>query len=51
MILRRIPTFLAGEPLVSGGLGLTAIGVFAFLGVPMLILGLGLIGAAVTPRA
>jgi hypothetical protein len=51
MILLRVLTFLAGPPLVAGGLGVTAIGVLAFLEVPMLILGLGPISAAVTPRA
>lgn len=50
MILLRAFMFLAGAPLVAGGIGLTMIGVFAFIGMPMLILGLGLISAAISPR-
>jgi hypothetical protein len=50
MLLLRVLMFFTGVPLVAGGVGMTAIGVFAFLGVPMLILGLGLISAAINPR-
>lgn len=41
---------VVGGSLVGGGLGLTAVGVFAFIGMPMLILGLSLISAATNPR-
>jgi hypothetical protein len=46
MILIRLVAILAGAGLVAGGLGMTMIGVFAFIGIPMLVLGLGLISAA-----
>jgi hypothetical protein len=46
MILIRLVSILAGAGLVAGGLGMTMIGVFAFIGIPMLVLGLGLISAA-----
>lgn len=49
MILLRAFMFLVGAPLVAGGIGLTMIGVFAFIGMPMLIL--GLVSAAISPRA
>ena len=42
---------LLGASLLAGGLGLTMIGVFAFIGIPLLALGLGLVSAAVNPRA
>lgn len=45
----RVLMLAAGIPLVAGGLGMTMIGVLAFLGVPLLIVGLGLISGAVSP--
>lgn len=50
MILLRALMLLIGVSLTAGGMGLTMIGVFAFLGIPMLILGLGLISAATNPQ-
>jgi hypothetical protein len=47
MILLRLVMIVTGASLVAGGLGLTMIGVFAFIGMPMLILGLGLAPAPV----
>ena len=46
-MLERAVLLLVGLPLAAGGLGLTvAFGVFAFLGVPLMIIGLGCISAA-----
>jgi hypothetical protein len=42
---------LVGMPLVAGGIGLTMVGIFAFIGMPMLILGLALTSAATAPRS
>lgn len=50
MIVFRALMVLVGVSLVGGGMGLTMIGVFAFIGVPLLIVGLGLISAGVNPR-
>jgi len=50
MILLRLLMIVIGVSLAAGGLGLTMIGVFAFIGVPLLILGLGLISAGANPR-
>lgn len=50
MILLRLLMLVVGVSLVGGGLGLTMIGVFAFVGLPMLVIGLGLISAATNPR-
>jgi hypothetical protein len=40
---------VTGVSLTAGGLGLTMVGVFAFIGMPMLILGLSLISAGANP--
>ena len=46
-MLERVLLLLIGLPLAAGGLGLTvSFGVLAFVGMPLLILGLGLISAA-----
>ena len=43
----RIVLMVVGLPLALGGMGMTmSFGVFAFLGMPMLIVGLGCISAA-----
>jgi hypothetical protein len=45
--LDRVVLLLAGIPLALGGLGLTAsFGLFAPIGIPLLIIGLGCISAA-----
>jgi hypothetical protein len=49
MILIRLFAILSGSGLVASGIGLTMVGVFAFIGVPLLIAGLGLISAGVNP--
>jgi hypothetical protein len=51
MILVRLLMLLVGAPLVAGGIGMTMVGVFAFIGVPMLVVGLGLVSAAANPRS
>jgi hypothetical protein len=49
MIERAIPV-LIGLPLMAMGFGLTAaFGIFAFIGMPLLIVGLSLISAGVNP--
>lgn len=50
VIVLRALMVLVGVSLVGGGMGLTMIGVFAFIGVPLLIVGLGLISAGASPR-
>ena len=46
-MLERVLLLLIGLPLAAGGLGLTvSFGVLAFVGMPLMILGLGLISAA-----
>ena len=50
MLLLRLLMLLTGAPLVATGVGLTMVGVFAFIGIPMLVVGLGLVSAAVNPR-
>ena len=42
---------LMGLPLIVTGIGLTMVGIFAFIGMPMLILGLALVSAAAGPRS
>jgi hypothetical protein len=50
MIERGIPV-LIGVPLMATGFGLTAaFGIFAFIGMPLLIIGLGCISVGVSPR-
>lgn len=51
MILLRLLMIVVGASLIGGGMGLTVIGVFAFIGVPMLVLGLGLVSAGVNPKS
>ena len=51
MIVVRLLMLLAGAPLVATGIGLTMVGVFAFIGLPMLVVGLGLVSAAASPRS
>jgi hypothetical protein len=50
MILIRLLAILTGAGLVASGIGMTMIGVLAFIGIPLLVVGLGLISAAVNPR-
>ena len=50
MIVMRALMLLGGASLVATGLGMTMIGVLAFIGVPLLVLALGLVSAAATPR-
>src|SRR5262245_63062519 len=50
MILLRLLMTVIGVSLAAGGLGLTMIGVFAFIGAPLLILGLAPISARANPR-
>ncbi len=50
MIERSIPVII-GIPLMATGFGLTAaFGIFAFIGMPLLIIGLGCISAGVNPQ-
>lgn len=49
MILFRLLLIVIGVSLAAGGLGLTMVGVLAFIGMPMLILGLGLISTGANP--
>lgn len=51
MIFLRLLMLLTGAPLVASGIGLTMVGVFAFIGLPMLVVGLGLVSAAASPRS
>jgi hypothetical protein len=51
MILFRFLLVVIGASLVAGGLGLTMVGVFAFIGVPLLLVGLGLVSAGTSPRS
>jgi hypothetical protein len=49
-MLDRVILFVVGLPLAISGLGLTAaFGLFSFIGIPLLILGLACISASVTP--
>jgi hypothetical protein len=49
-MLDRVILFVVGLPLAISGLGLTAaFGLFAFIGIPLMVLGLSCISAAVTP--
>lgn len=50
VIVRALMVF-AGLPLIAGGLGLTMVGIFAPIGMPMLILGLALVSTATSPRS
>ena len=51
MIERAVPIII-GIPLTATGFGLTAaFGIFAFIGMPLLIIGLGCISAGVNPPA
>ena len=46
----RMVLLLIGLPLAAGGLGLTvSVGVLAFVGMPLMIIGLGCISAAPSP--
>lgn len=49
MIARALMLFM-GLPLIATGIGLTMVGIFAFIGMPMLILGLALVSAAAGPQ-
>ena len=46
-MLERFILLAIGLPLMVTGLSLTVIGVFAFIGIPLLIGGLGCVSAAV----
>jgi hypothetical protein len=49
-MLDRIILMTVGIPLAAGGLGLTlSFGIFAFIGMPLLCIGLGCISAATAP--
>jgi hypothetical protein len=49
-MLDRIVLLVLGIPLTAGGLGLTlSFGIFAFIGMPLLCVGLGCISAATAP--
>jgi hypothetical protein len=49
MVLRMIMVAI-GLPLIATGFGLTAaFGIFAFVGMPLLIVGLGFVSAGVNP--
>jgi hypothetical protein len=49
-MLERVVLLTLGIPLGVGGLGLTvSFGLLAFIGMPLLIIGLGCISAAVEP--
>jgi hypothetical protein len=50
VITRALMLFM-GLPLIATGIGLTMVGVLAFVGMPMLILGLALVSAAAGPRS
>ncbi len=51
-MLDRIILLALGLPLAASGLGLTlSFGVLAFLGMPLLIIGLGCISAAAAPAS
>jgi hypothetical protein len=49
VIARALMLFM-GLPLIATGIGLTMVGIFAFIGMPMLILGLALVSAAAGPQ-
>jgi hypothetical protein len=50
-MLLRVVLLAVGVPLVATGLGLTAaFGIFAFIGMPLLIIGLGCVSAALDDR-
>ena len=50
-MIARALMLLMGLPLIATGIGLTMVGIFAFIGMPMLILGLALVSAAAGPRS
>ena len=50
-MIARALILLAGLPLIATGIGLTMVGIFAVIGIPMLILGLALVSAAAGPRS
>lgn len=50
MVVRAL-MLLTGLSLVGTGIGLTMIGIFAFIGLPMLIVGLSLISGSTDPRS
>jgi hypothetical protein len=50
MIVLRFLMLMVGAPLVATGIGMTMVGVFAFIGIPLLVIGLGLVSAAANPR-
>lgn len=46
-MLQRFVLIIIGLPLVATGFGLTAaFGIFAFIGMPLLVIGLGCVSAA-----
>jgi hypothetical protein len=50
-MLERLLLLAIGLPLVATGFGLTAaFGIFAFIGMPLLVVGLGCVSAAVDHR-
>ncbi|MGH9246447.1 MAG: hypothetical protein ACRD29_19475 [Acidimicrobiales bacterium] len=52
MSARAVGYFLLGLPVAFAGFGLVvAFGVLAFIGMPLMIVGLGLISAAISPDA
>jgi hypothetical protein len=49
-MVERIVLLVLGIPLTAGGLGLTlSFGIFAFIGMPLLCIGLGCVSAASAP--
>jgi hypothetical protein len=46
-MLSRIVKFTVGVSLVASGMGMTLVGVLAFVGMPLLIVGLGLVSSLV----
>ena len=51
MIVMRALMLLVGASLLATGIGVTMVGVFAFVSVPMLVVGLGLVSAAANPQS
>lgn len=49
-MIARLLMLVMGLPLIATGIGLTMVGIFAFVGMPMLIVGLALVSAAAGPR-
>ena len=48
-MLERFILLAVGLPLAVTGVSLAVIGVFAFVGIPLLVVGLGCVSAAVDP--